>query len=428
MIDYTYEEAVQYINDIPKFASKNTIEDTQDILTKIYPLDGPKIIHVAGTNGKGSVCAYLDSVMRHAGLKVGLFTSPHLVLMNERIKVSGQDISNQDFVRSFMNVMEVIKKEGANHPSFFEYLFLMAMDYFGKQDLDYIILETGLGGRKDATNSVLKKTLSVITKIGLDHTEYLGDTISLIAAEKAGIIKNEIPVVFWDGEDESATVFRQIAEAENSTCYSAKKSDIFVNSHTGQGIDFSIGCEYYRYDRLSIGMVGKYQVENAALAVLALYVLNDSRIKESDLENGLKEAFWPGRMEQLSPQIYIDGAHNVDGIKAFVDAVRSIPANEGDTRSLLFSVVSDKEYEEMVRLLCLSGLFKKVYLCRLDSKRGLELESIQKLFSKYSDMPVDLAKSAKEAYEAAVYNLRSDEKLFIAGSLYLVGEIKGLVE
>lgn len=427
MMDYTYEAAVSYINDIPKFAAKNTIEDTQYLLSKIYDSNSTRIIHVAGTNGKGSVCAFVDSILEVAGLRVGLFTSPHLVTMNERIKVNGQDISNEDFLRAFIFVLELVKKEGANHPSFFEYLFLMAMYHFGQLKLDYIILETGLGGRKDATNSVPNKALSVITRIGLDHTEYLGDTLESIAGEKAGIIKDNVPVAFWNSENETTRVFEKISKDKNSTCYSIKMGDIFVNSHTAQSIDFSIRCGYYNYDSLSIRMLGKYQVENASLAILAVNVLKDERITKEHIKTGIFIAKWPGRMERLKSGVYIDGAHNADGIAAFIDAVASMPINEGERRSLLFSVVSDKAYDDMVKMLCESCLFDRVYLCQLDSSRGLKIGEIEGLFKKYSDVSVRSFRSAKEAYEAASSEMDKQESLYIAGSLYLVGEIKELV-
>ena len=189
-----YREIVDYIEEIPKFTSK-------------------KVIHVAGTNGKGSVCAYLDSMLRAGGYKVGLFTSPHLVKINERFKINGEMISDERFVKAFEEVQKIIKKaqeDGLDHPSYFETLFLMGMVVFKEANVDYVVLETGLGGRLDATNTVDHPLACIITSISLDHVEYLGDTIGKIAGEKAGIIKPQVPVIYDGHQPEASEVIENV--------------------------------------------------------------------------------------------------------------------------------------------------------------------------------------------------------------------------
>lgn len=189
-----YEQAVEYILDVPKFTKKNDMSDTKRFLKKLKnPEKDMKIIHIAGTNGKGSVCAYLCSVLKEAGFLTGMFTSPHLVDIRERFRIGGEMISEEQFLQVFLQVYENI--DGDYHPTFFEYLFFMAILLFKKAKVDYCILETGLGGRLDATNAVEKKEISIITEIGFDHMEYLGSTLTEIAGEKAGIIKENTPVV-----------------------------------------------------------------------------------------------------------------------------------------------------------------------------------------------------------------------------------------
>ena len=228
----TYEECEKYILDIPKFAAKNELADTYRILEKLVDIDSlPHIIHVAGTNGKGSVSAFMRSILIEAGYHVGFFISPHLVDMTERIAIDYEDISREDFVRIFDEVKScadhMIECGEAHHPSFFEFIFLMAMTYYCEQKTDYIILETGLGGRLDATNCIkgVEKTC-VITEIGFDHMQYLGDTIAKIAGEKAGIINEDATVIYMDKREEASAVIRDKCVEMHTHFTEVKSSDI----------------------------------------------------------------------------------------------------------------------------------------------------------------------------------------------------------
>ena len=243
------------------------------------PCQGRKVLHVAGTNGKGSVCAYMQAILLFEGKRVGFFTSPHLVKLNERIRINGKDIDDDTFCRIFAKVRQVaeeLEKEGLEHPSYFEFLYGMGMLAFEENDAEYIVLETGLGGRLDATNSFEHPFLSVITSIGLDHTEILGDTIEKIAGEKAGIIKKGVPV-FFDGSDErSSRVIEETAENVEAPWYKMEKDALKIQEITDKHIAFSILDEYDNNTVWQVASTGIYQVMNAALAIRAMrYTFGD---------------------------------------------------------------------------------------------------------------------------------------------------------
>lgn len=431
-----YIDCCNYILDIPKFAGKNSLEDTHRLLEHVYKEGSAKVVHIAGTNGKGSTTLYLCTILQNMGYKVGMFTSPHLVSINERIKVNNKNISDENFVKCFQDVKRAIKEEGSvSHPSFFEFLFLMAMDYFAKSKVDYIVLETGLGGRLDATNCVIQKNLSVITKIGMDHMEYLGDTLEKIAYEKAGIIKEQVPVIVYDNKDIAFDVIKHVADEKNSTCYQISSENIKILLQNKQIIDFSIGCRYYRLGGLRLETAATYQVMNATLAVTAAFYLENEVFSQDIIHKSLLESFWPGRMEEISPEVYLDGAHNVDGIEAFLSSVKSHASalsadnsNDGKQhRLLLFSVVKDKEYTKMIDLIVASKLFDRVYVAPLESDRKTDLNTLKEVFTNY-DIDVRFYNKVDEAYAEAMSDKSVEDSLYIAGSLYLVGYIKAILE
>ena len=206
---YSYEEALSYIESIPKFTSKNTLEVTRAYLELLgSPEKGQRVIHAAGTNGKGSVCAYLSKILQTAGYSAGLFISPHLVDIRERMSLDGEMVSKEEFFDLFHRILSVCGREGLPHPAYFEFLYLMAMVWFSEKKPDFLVLETGLGGRLDATNAGEKKEMTVITRIGIDHTQYLGTTLSEIASEKAGILRPGVPLVCLEEPPEAFSVIR----------------------------------------------------------------------------------------------------------------------------------------------------------------------------------------------------------------------------
>lgn len=427
----TYEEACEYILDIPKFAGKHTLADTKELLGRLTGSRiESKIIHVAGTNGKGSVCAYLQSILRAAGFHVGMFISPHLETMRERILYDGEMIPQESFVKAFELVREESDRQKEKHPSFFEFLFLMGMCYFKEKEPDYIILETGLGGRLDATNCIVKPKLCVITEIGFDHMQYLGNTIVEIAGEKAGIIKPGSPVVYLDKRKETSRVIEQTAAGLETPAIAVKKSQIGRPVMRKKSIDFSFGNGYYRYDNLILRTTAAYQTENASVALVAARSLKEERIDDEAVRKGLYDAFWPGRMEEILPRVFLDGAHNEDGIEAFLTSVSAVNTEQekaAGKRLLLFGVVADKQYDKMIGRIAASQLFSHIAVTVLASDRSASIDKLKVAWAQYKTADCSFHESAEEAFHYIQSIQKEADTIYIAGSLYLVGQIKTLV-
>ncbi len=430
--NFTYEEAVEYVLQIPKFTKKNTPEDTRRFYEYLgRPGESSGLIHVAGTNGKGSVCSYINAVLEEAGYCPGLFVSPHLVDVRERFRLKGQMISKEDFTEIFMKVLENVEnfciKSGdcVYHPTFFEMLFFMGMLWFQEKGADYIILETGMGGRLDATNVIDHPLVTVITHIGLDHTEYLGDTREKIAGEKAGIIKKGVPVVFWEQEEEVNRVIVEKAREMSSEVIPVSEKQVVLFKFKNKTVDFSMSSEYYEYIRASLPTAAVYQKENAALAIRAIEVLGRTvPLTRQQVETGLSGAKWEGRMEEVLPGVYIDGAHNEDGIQAFLDSVREDGCR--GKRHLLFSVVSDKRAESMIGRIVDSGLFADVAIAPIDSARSLTQEQLLSLWKGRNH--ARLYHNPEEAWDTLISEKDEADMVYAAGSLYLAGQLKAYMK
>lgn len=425
----TYEEAAAYIEETPKFTKKNTLENTKAILRHLGdPQEHMKILHVAGTNGKGSVCSFLASMLHAAGKHTGLFISPHLVDVNERFVIDEKQVSNEEFLDAFRTVMgcvEQIEKEGYAHPTYFEILFLIGMVLFEKAGVEYLVMETGLGGRLDATNSVAHPVATVITSISLDHTEYLGDTVEAIAGEKAGIIKEHVPVIY-DGENPAvAAVIEERAGKLHAPAYAIRKEMYKISSMTNKRIDFSINSGYYDYIELSISSVAEYQVKNAALAVTALKMLKEeSSFTDTVIKQGIAHMRWQGRMETVLPQVIIDGAHNEAGVEEFVKTAKRLEADYPVT--LLFAAVGDKDYRHMIETICRELRIETVIVTEVGGYRSVDAKEPGALFEKFGNARVLAYPDVEEAFFAALKE-KGDGILFCVGSLYLVGSIKGIL-
>ena len=425
----SYEQAVEYIFNVPRFTKKNTMADTKAFLEKLGNPDRDlRIIHVAGTNGKGSVCAYMRSILETAGKRVAVFTSPHLVDVRERFMIDGEMISEDAFYQAFqiiynqLNWKELEAGEGY-HPTFFEYMFFIAMLVFKQAMPDYCILETGLGGRLDATNAVFHKELSVITHLSLEHTEYLGDTLEAIAGEKAGIITEKTPVIFWDTSKETTGVIVEKAKQLSANCYPVSKNDYTFLNFKNKTIDFSYVSSYTYSIRINLQTIAHYQMENSTLALRAIELLDRERqIDIQSKKQGIENCFWAGRMEEVLPEVYVDGAHNEDGIRVFLETVRRDGYDQ--KRKLLFSVVSDKDYETMLGKIAGSGLFEEIVLARLESYRGASIEVMEQSLKRISDVSIVCFERVQDALTAVLANKKKEERVYIVGSLYLVGEIK----
>ena len=420
-----YNEIVNYIEEIPKFTVKNPPEHTKEMLRRLgNPQDSIKVIHVAGTNGKGSTCAYLASMLSAGGYKTGLFTSPHLVKINDRFRINGEVMSDEDFVISFLKVKEVIdqaKEDGYAHPSYFETLFLMGVDYYYRKKVDYLVLETGLGGVKDPTNCVEKPLACIITSISIDHVQYLGDTIPAIASEKAGIIKPGVPIIFDGHVEDAANVIEARAAELNSPSYKLMPNQYELKEQTRNGIKFE-----FEGTELQIPYIAEYQMMNASLAYFTMKNLQSIHgISDDKLKEGIKNVTWPGRMETILPGVIVDGAHNADGVAQFVKTVHQFRQNNRVV--LLFSAVSDKEYDKMIKLICEDIKPHAVVTTQITGERQVTAEVLAGLFKEYGAENVISVAEVGEALKKAL-ELQQDGMVFCVGSLYLIGEIKAGIE
>ncbi|MDD6812175.1 MAG: bifunctional folylpolyglutamate synthase/dihydrofolate synthase [Lachnospiraceae bacterium] len=429
----TYAAAEEYILGIPKFTRKNNMEHTRTFLKHLGNLqEEVKTIHVAGTNGKGSVCAYLRSILQEAGFTTGMFISPHLVSMRERFQINGEMVSEDAFLWAFKKVADKLAdmpenlREIAYHPTFFEYLFFMAMVLFDRYRVDYVIMETGLGGRLDATNSIDQKEVCIITSIGYDHMEYLGETLSDIAAEKAGIFRKNVPVVYFDKNKEVTETLEKCAKQVETKTFPVSFQAIKEINTAHKTIDFSFQSNYYGYIRLRVSTIALYQIENAVLAVNAIAQIADrEKVTVKNLQEGIRKAHWEGRMEEIMPSVYLDGAHNTDGIQAFLRTVEK----DGCTgrRRLLFSMVKEKQYQTVIAMLVQAGLFDEIGIVALQDARALPLQELEDTFRQYTEAAIQKYDRIENALQDIISGRHVEDRVYVVGSLYLVGEVKALL-
>ena len=425
-----YEEAVAYIEETPKFTTKNKLSHTKECLRRLgNPEKKFRVIHVAGTNGKGSTCAFLTSIFREAGYSCGLFTSPHLVTINERFQINEKNIDDDTFLAAFLKVRALADElvaEGSYHPTYFEMLFLMGMVIFADAGVDYVMLETGLGGRLDATTAVEEPAACVITSISFDHMQYLGNTIREIAGEKAGIIVPGVPVIFDGNDPEAAKVIRDQAEKLGSPWFEVKREDAEIKGITSGGIDFSVKNGYYGNTVFSIPFIARYQVMNASLVLKTVEVLKQQiSIPEDAVKKGLLATRWQGRMETVLPGVIVDGAHNEDGVEKFVETAEHFQKEYPLT--LLFSAVDDKDYTDMIRTILGRIRFRHVVVTQVGGYRKVPAEELAEIFRREGCPSAQAFEDTEAAFRAALSLKGEDGMLFCVGSLYLVGEIKELL-
>jgi dihydrofolate synthase/folylpolyglutamate synthase len=434
-------ECEEFLNRVPGFTDKHGVDETRAFLEYLgSPDENIRIIHVAGTNGKGSVCSYISSVLTKADYTVGLFTSPHLVSINERFAIDGKPISEGVFVEAFIETLRRIMEYDHDDyfPTYFEFLFFVAMILYDVYPVDYLILETGLGGRLDATSSVRNPVLTVITEIGYDHMEYLGNSIEGIAFEKAGIIRSGVPVVYIDKRREASEVIKKRALELDSRAIAVEPQNIenpvLVRDEGGNKyVAFSYNSLYDRYADLKLATQALYQAENAAIAVTSLELLRESGadISELDIREGLLSAKWDGRMEEMRPGIYVDGAHNRDGIEAFLESVSHIEC-EG-RKLLVFGIVSDKQYKDIIGMILKSGQFDSIYVAVLETARSVSISDLKTAFEDSKDelgiigLPIKYYSNVRDAVTDVITMRKSGDCVFAAGSLYLVGQIKSVI-
>ena len=395
----TYEEVVYTIDNKRRFGKACGRDVTKEFMEALgHPDLGMHIIHIAGTNGKGSVAAFVSSILQAASFtcenhfKVGLFTSPHLIDYTERIQIDGKQISKEDVTRIGQQLLQT---ELELEPTMFDYWLAMAMVYFKEQQVEYVVLETGLGGTKDSTNGLSQlPEICAITSIGLEHTQYLGNTLAEIAGEKAGIIKPGVPVVIGQMEREASDVIR-------------KKCN-------------ELGCKLIQSQEVSsdikLGLFGGYQRKNAAVAVDIANNLK-MNIDCQTIAKGLANAVWPGRMQVISesPFIMVDGAHNPSGVIALRDSIQSEFPNQ--RFSFIMAVMADKDYLEMVQLI--SPVVRRIFTVTVDSERALQAKELAEAIN-----GLGIEAEACESYSNALDKaLEYSEKIIVFGSLYFIGEI-----
>jgi dihydrofolate synthase/folylpolyglutamate synthase len=378
-------------------------------------------IHVAGTNGKGSVAAALSSILQESGYRVGLYTSPHLVRFNERICINNRQISDDAVVKSYRAVQKA--HHGKRQPTFFELTTAMAFYEFGRQAVDWTVIETGMGGRLDATN-IIHPAVSIITNISMEHREYLGNSLAQITREKAGIIKRATPVVTAIRQRHAKSVIQQIAAKKSAPLYILGEN--FKARHLRSG-----GFTYYgienTWHHMRSALLGNYQVENAALAIAACELLNKNKavISENNIRNGLIKTRWPGRLEIVSdhPMIILDGAHNLIAARKLARFLGNNLAHRPIT--LVVGILNDKPYKAMLKSLL--PVCSRLVITQAKIDRALDTRQLFDVVkNKISD--VRMISDVAEAVAQAVATADSNEVVCIAGSLYVVGEAKAAIE
>ena len=378
-------------------------------------------IHVAGTNGKGSVAAALSSILHESGYRVGLYTSPHLVRFNERICINNRQISDDAVVKSYCAVQKA--HHGNRTPTFFELTTAMALFEFSRQAVDWAVIETGMGGRLDATN-VIHPAISIITNVSMEHRDYLGNSLAQITREKAGIIKQATPVITAIKQKQAKSVVQRISRKKSAPLYMLGKN-FTVRRQRSDGFSY-YGIEN-TWHNMRTALRGNYQVENAALAIAACELLNKDRtaISQKSIRNGLKKTRWPGRLEIVSehPMIILDGAHNLIAARKLAKFLGDHLAQRPIT--LVVGILDDKPYKSMLKSLL--SVCSRVIVTRAKTSRALDTQRLFETAKKIiSDVTIisDVAQAFKQAVAAADFN----EVICIAGSLYVVGEAKAAIE
>jgi len=417
-----YEEAVAFL-DSPKY---NMIRPGLDPMIHLMdllgnPQDSLHIIHIAGTNGKGSTAAYISQILQCAGYKTGLYTSPYIERFTERIRCDDREISPQSLARLTTRVYEAVQRMAARKqllPTAFELITAVAFLYYAEEHADFVVLETGLGGRLDATNIIPCPVLSVITAIDMDHMNLLGDTLAAIAGEKAGIIKTDGHVVSYEQRPEAAQVIQRRCQEQQASLDMVDLSRICIKKQTLKGQDFSYGTD----DTYHVSLLGTYQVYNAATALTAARCLQRMGYAVSDqaVSEGLAKTRWPGRLERVgkNPLIFIDGAHNPHGVRALRQSLEQLFPQQKYT--FIMGVLADKDYLSMIEIM--RPLMRRVLTVTPASERALSGEKLAVLLRKNG---VD-ARSLSSIAEAVDYCRKEfrEEVICAFGSLYYIGQVR----
>ena len=410
------ESAINYLYNLTNKGIKYDLSRIEKILDLIgNPHNKLKTIHVAGTKGKGSVSTFIYQCLREEGYRVGIYTSPHLMSFNERIIINDELISDDELIKLVEFIKQKIDNTSVN-PTFFEFTTALAFLYFFEKKVDILVVEVGLGGRFDATN-VITPIVSVITSMGIDHSEFLGDTISKIASEKAGIIKNNIPIISSENSDEVINIFSEISKIKNSNFF-----------HVGKELNYEkINDKIFRTyglinDEFEISLDGDFQIKNAATAILSLVVLGNNsnfKISQQSIKSGLKKSFISGRLERID-NILIDGAHNPQAISEVIKYLDKF----NKKFIIIFGAKEGKNIDEMISLLV---PYADKFIFTLSSFKPASFDMLEKALN--SDR-IDFFKiqNPKDAFDFAKKIADKNDIILVIGSLYLAGDILKLIK
>ena len=433
-----YESAVRYLLSLGRelgtptqaTAAKFNLENITVLMERLGRPDRTyPIVHIAGTNGKGSTAAFLESILRAAGFRTGLNTSPHLERINERIRTNGEEVSDQIFAKTFTRVQEVIEELLAAgrlqaHPTYFECVTALAFEVFARERVEFAVVEVGLGGRLDATN-IVRPQVSVITRIDFDHENYLGHSLEEIAREKAGIVKAGVPVATAPQLPEVREVLRGKARELDATIVDTGEDFDLEREIAEAGCARALARARARGEavRLAPGLPGRFQLENAlnAAATARLLQARGYRITNQNIEQGIRSAEWPGRLERLQagPDVYLDGAHNPGAAR---ELAQFLEENFASRRVyLIFGAMRDKSVDEMTGILF--PLASEVILTQPGTPRAVSANQLADLAGHHAAR-YTVIRDAEEALESALAKARSDDAVFVTGSLYLVGQLR----
>ena len=421
-----YEEAMNFIQNTNKFGSVLGLDNIRELLERLgNPQDQLKVVHIAGTNGKGSTLAFLAGIFRESGYRAGRYVSPASFSYEERFRINEENISKKDlcfYMEKIKNVAEEMVKDGLSHPTMFEIETALSFLYFLDKKVDVVLLETGMGGRLDATNVVKKPIATVIASIGMDHMQFLGDTLEKIASEKAGIIKEGCPVISYDNTKEVNEVIKNKAKQMHAKVTFVNSAGIRVLQESLNGESFSYRSSDGRwYEKIEIPLLGRHQINNAALALETLNVIkNYYCISDFQTEDGMRKTIWRGRIEILErePMVICDGAHNPDGAKSLLSFLQNNFTNQ--RLIYIMGVLSDKDYEQMVQILAPAA--DKIYTVAPDNPRALSSRELCNCISKYHQN-VEERQRLAECLSEVRQKAEKDDVIIICGTLSFQNEL-----
>lgn len=424
-----YEEAMKYITEVGNFGSNYGLERTYKLLEHLgNPEKDLKLIHIAGTNGKGSTTSMITEILMGEGYKVGMYTSPFIEEFEERIQINRNNIPKESLAILMDEIKVAVDKvieAGYNHPTEFEIITVLMLLYFKKENIDFGVIEVGLGGTLDSTN-VIKPIIQVITSISFDHTNLLGNTLEKIAREKAGIIKKGIPTVIYPQQEEVLKVIKNKCFEMDSELYIANNENLKFENIVNLDKPYQL-LKYNNEIDILLPLLGEHQIINLSVAMQAIEVLNNKNIIDISIANivkSIKNVSWKGRLEVLSnnPYVVIDGAHNIQGIKTLSRNIKKYFKYEN--LYLILGILADKDVEEMIKII--TPMAKKVYSVTPNSIRGELAESLKDEVSKFNKNCKAFDKY-EEAYLEALNDASEKDLILASGSLYMIGDMRKII-